>query len=387
LLGNEYEIRAREGENAHRERRLIRCVIDLEDRARKGRVLNVADVRCAVAHRKMSPRVVPVVIERLKDQGVDIAQDRHAKRAFPEAPATEEPLEPAGLLTRDLGRIPLRLRDEELSLARRYRAVVEASPAGKNRNRATEQSQGDGRAARHELLESNLYSVWSIARAYGGRGSLDPLDLFQIGAMGLMKALGRFDPERGVLFGYFAHSMIHQAIRRAIREQIRMIVVPTFVDAKLIALHRQTQRLTEGNGYRPTAYELVREFRWRVTTVGALRQLESDTVSIDETVAEGDQTLAETLVDRKAQKPGHDLERAELVAVLSRGLRALTPRERNVLKMRFGLHGGPRFSLQKVARLYGVCATSVMNIQAVALEKMASGPGSHLLPAFLFDRD
>lgn len=264
---------------------------------------------------------------------------------------------------REIGRVPLLTREEEARLAQRI-------------------ERGDPAAKRH-LIEANLRLVVSIAKKYAGRG-LPFLDLIQEGNRGLIRAVEKFEWRRGLKFSTYATWWIRQAIVRALMDQSRIIRIPVHLREAIYRLTGTTRRLLQEFGRDPTPAEIARELGWSVRRVRDLMQLIQDPISLDTPVGEAeDSTLQEFIPDEDALAP----DRAALLKVLKKDvgkvLSTLTPRERKVLVMRFGLDDGKPRTLEQVGGEFGVTRERVRQIQAQALHKLRQPERARRLRSYI----
>ena len=226
-----------------------------------------------------------------------------------------------------------------------------------------------GYAARSTFIAANLRLVVSIAKRYQASG-LPLLDLVQEGNLGLIRAVEKFEPERGFKFSTYATWWIRQAVTRAIADKGRTIRVPAHVGDAIAMLRRVSVELSRLHGREPTILELARSTGLRPDRIVELRTAVHDMVSLSAPWADGDGELADLLADDRAEGP-HDaaasrLERDALGAVLAR----LTDREQRVLELRFGLTGGAPRTLEDVGKEFSLTRERIRQIEAKALTKL-----------------
>jgi RNA polymerase primary sigma factor len=264
---------------------------------------------------------------------------------------TDSTPDPVQEYLHDIRDIPLMTTAEEQALAHRVK-------------------QGD-RAAAEEFTRRNLRLVVSIAKHYAG-GALPMIDLIQEGNVGLMRAVPKFDPTRGFKFSTYATWWIRQAITRAIADKSRVIRLPVHVGETLVKINSTHVRLTQTLGHEPTEREIADVIGLDLATVCELRRIGREPDSIDRPVG-GDEetTLGELVVDESELSPERmAAERAlakETDAVLTE---VLTPRERRVLDLRFGLGGNVAVPLEAVGHELGVSRERIRQIEEVALKKL-----------------
>jgi RNA polymerase sigma factor (sigma-70 family) len=250
---------------------------------------------------------------------------------------------------REIGRIPLLTREQEVDLARRARAGDEA--------------------AKQRLIESNLRLVVQIARRYRNRGLPLP-DLIEEGNLGLLRAAEKFEPERGTRFATYATWWIRQAVTRALANQARTIRLPVHVELLLGRYKKEHQRLTQTLGRTPSAAELARAMGTSEEQVDELEELRLQPVSLDASAGGGSRPLGDTIVDPAAD-PAAALtrlfhERADLAAVLD----DLAPNERTVLRRRFGLEGEEPETLEAIGQRLKLSRERVRQIETAGLRKL-----------------
>jgi RNA polymerase nonessential primary-like sigma factor len=250
---------------------------------------------------------------------------------------------------REIGRIPLLSREEELDLARRARAGDEA--------------------AKQRLIEANLRLVVQIARRYLNRGLPLP-DLIEEGNIGLLRAVDKFEPERGLRFSTYATWWIRQAVARALANQARTIRLPVHIEMLLGRYKRAHQKLTQTLGRGPTAAEMAQALGMTEEQIGELEELRLQPVSLDAPVGADARPLLDTIADAAAD-PADILtrlfrERADLVAVLD----DLAPNERTVLRRRFGLDGDEPETLETIGRRLDYSRERIRQIETAGLRKL-----------------
>ena len=257
---------------------------------------------------------------------------------------------------REIGRTPLLTMDEEVRLAKAI-----AKGEGK-----TPESQ----LAKEKLIQANLRLVVSIAKRYSGRGMSFP-DLIQEGNIGLIRAVEKFDYKKGYKFSTYATWWIRQAITRAIADQGRTIRIPVHMVETINRLIKTSSRLLQELGHEPTLEELAKELELPVERVIEIRRIAPEPLSLETPIGEEeDSHLADFIQDQETISPddaaGHQLLRERIVEVLSE----LTSRERDVLRMRFGLDDGYPRTLEEVGRHFQVTRERIRQIEAKAIKKL-----------------
>ncbi len=255
------------------------------------------------------------------------------------------------LYLREIGKIPLLKADEELALAQR---VV----AGE-------------KDAKDQMAEANMRLVVSIAKRYVGRG-LDLLDLIQEGNTGLLRAVEKFDPDKGFKFSTYATWWIRQAITRAIADQARTIRIPVHMVETINKLLRTQRRLTQELNREPTNEEIAKEMEIDVEKVEHIMKIKQDISSLDASVRddEEDSVLGDFIEDEDTVSPEESATSQLLKEHVKDMLGALTEREQKILKLRFGLEDGKSHTLEEVGQEFNVTRERIRQIEAKALAKL-----------------
>jgi len=286
---------------------------------------------------------------------------------------TLEELENDGYLTdavkiylREIGSVPLLTPEEEVELAKRI-------------------EKGDTEALQRFVL-ANLRLVVSIAKRYVGRG-LPLLDLIQEGNIGLMRAVQKFDWRKGHRFSTYATWWIRQAITRAIGDKSREIRLPAHINEELNRINRIRQQLSQTVNREPTPEEIAEKAGTSPERVRELLGYLQQPVSLDTPVGEeADSTLGEFVPDVRAnpeEEATDEVLKTEMDRVLDE---VLTPREKRVLQLRYGLGDGHTYSLEKVGRELGVTRERVRQLEKQALEKLRRGPAIRKLAEYMEER-
>lgn len=259
---------------------------------------------------------------------------------------------------REIGKYPLLNAQSERDLAKR---IVE----------------GDDEA-RNLLARANLRLVVSIAKKYVGRSpDLTLLDLIQEGNLGLFKAVDKFDYEKGFKFSTYATWWIRQAITRALADQSRTIRIPVHMVETIAKYKQVSRRLSQELGRDPLAEEIALEMNVDVEKIYQIEKIDQDTVSLESPVGsdgedEGKSVLGDFIKDDKILSPDQEVSRRILADQLKEILEELSPKEREILKLRHGLEDGIYHTLEEVGKKFGVTRERIRQIEAKALERIRS---------------
>lgn len=268
------------------------------------------------------------------------------------------------LYLREIGKIPLLTAEEELALAQK---VV----------------SGDKRA-KDKMAEANMRLVVSIAKRYVGRG-LDLLDLIQEGNTGLLRAVEKFDPDKGFKFSTYATWWIRQAITRAIADQARTIRIPVHMVETINKLLRTQRRLTQDLNREPTNEEIAAEMELDVEKVEHIMKIKQDISSLDASVRddEEDSVLGDFIEDEDTVTPEESATGQLLKEHVKDLLGSLSEREQKILRLRFGLEDGKNHTLEEVGQEFSVTRERIRQIEAKALAKLKKHKDSKKLMDYL----
>ena len=286
-----------------------------------------------------------------KDMGsMDEEEDLDDSLSMPKGIAVDDPVR---MYLREIGRIKLLNSEQEVELAKKILG------GGKV-----------GEIAKKKLVQANLRLVVSIAKKYVGRGMLF-LDLIQEGNLGLIRAAEKFDYERGYKFSTYATWWIRQAITRAIADQARTIRIPVHMVETINKLKKVTRKLAQDLSRKPSEEELSEAMGITINKLREIIKVAQEPLSLEIPIGkEEDSRLGDFIEDKDADAPvmtvAHELLREDLHEVLG----SLSPRERDVLRLRFGMDDGRQRTLEEVGQLFGVTRERIRQIEAKALRKL-----------------
>jgi RNA polymerase primary sigma factor len=268
--------------------------------------------------------------------------------------SVEPSLDSLRLYLRAIGKVPLLTAEQEVSLAKRV-------------------ERGDV-AAKRQMIEANLRLVVSIAKPHLGRG-LSFLDLIQEGSLGLIRAVEKFDYRRGFKFSTYATWWIRQAVTRAIADKARTIRMPVHMVERLNRVVHVERRLVQQLAREPQAEEIAAELELTTVEVREIRRIAQLPVSLEKPIGEQeDAKLADFVEDELAESPFEEAAVSLLCMEVEQALSALPERERQVIELRFGLHGGQPQTLEEVGRAFGVTRERARQIENNTLKTLASLP-------------
>ena len=324
------------------------------------------------------------VLDKLESLGVTVVDSAEIPDTSPAAmevpdPALNDDLSEADVISADdpvrmylkeIGRIPLLTSEAEIEVAKQLESD---DPAIRNE-------------AKRRLSEANLRLVVSIAKKYVGRSknSMSLLDLIQEGNLGLMKAVDKFDYQKGYKFSTYATWWIRQAITRAIADQARTIRIPVHMVETIHKVSRYSRQLLQELGHEASADEIAEKMGMSADKVREILKIAQDPVSLETPIGEEeDSHLGDFIEDNDSPAPAETASYALLRKHLCAVLHTLTPREEHVLKLRFGLEDGRTRTLEEVGKEFDITRERIRQIEAKALRKLRHPSRSKRLKDYL----
>jgi len=403
----------------------LRRLIEIGNR-NEGSV-TVDEVLVALGSPEPTPEFIDGITELLAGQGitVDPQEPEHTEVAVPDevlATAADAPLtrherptarrlamrertndhgrhgggtsDPVRMYLKEIGRVPLLTGPEEVSLAQRIEAGLQARARldelsgqtgdGVVAERARlDRIEADGEDAKKALIQANLRLVVSIAKRYVGRGMLF-LDLIQEGNLGLMRAVEKFDHTKGFKFSTYATWWIRQAITRAIADQARTIRIPVHMVETINKVMRVQRQMLQELEREPTVEELAERVDLTPARVREIQKISLDPLSLDSPVGEEDDSnLSDFIEDLQAEAPAEAAARKLLNEAVLMALDELSERERQVVRLRFGLADGQARTLEEVGKEFGVTRERIRQIESKTLAKLRHPQRSQKLRDYL----
>src|SRR5713101_5358817 len=322
--------------------------------------LSPDDILAGFPDVELDPDQLFRIFNVFRDMGVEIDDDLIATIEAMDSVSLDDPVR---MYLKEIGRVALLKAEQEVTLAK----AIEA---------------GDD-DAKHKLTEANLRLVVSIAKKYIGRG-MSFLDLIQEGNMGLIRAVEKFDYHKGYKFSTYATWWIRQAITRAIADQARTIRIPVHMVETINKLVRVSRRLLQELGREPSDDEIGEEMGISAEKVREIVKVSQDPVSLETPIGEEeDSHLGDFVEDKDATSPSDAASLTMLRTEVEDILDTLTPRERRVLQLRFGLIDGHQRTLEEVGKRFGVTRERIRQIEAKALRKLRHPSRSKKLKDYL----
>lgn len=313
---------------------------------------------------EITPEELEKVYKTLEDENIIVVNEYDKDKNLYDQLLKEVSMgDPVKMYLKDIGKVPLLRPEEETELAKCMK-------------------EGDENAKRL-LTEANLRLVVSIAKRYMGRG-MQFLDLIEEGNLGLMKAVEKFDYEKGFKFSTYATWWIRQAITRAIADQARTIRIPVHMVETINKLVRASRRLLQELGREPTPEEIAVEMGITEEKVREIQKIAQDPVSLETPIGEEeDSHLSDFIEDEASAAPTDAVSITMLKEQLLGVLDTLTPREEKVLRLRYGLDDGRSRTLEEVGKEFNVTRERIRQIEAKAVKKLRHPSRSKRLRDFL----
>ena len=350
---------------------------------KKKNILEIQEINDVFRDMELEPTQMEKVFEYLEANGIDVLQMNDDSNvddddleimlsdedevdmekidlSVPDGISIEDPVR---MYLKEIGKVPLLSAEEEIELAKRM-------------------ADGD-EEAKKRLAEANLRLVVSIAKRYVGRGMLF-LDLIQEGNLGLIKAVEKFDYQKGFKFSTYATWWIRQAITRAIADQARTIRIPVHMVETINKLIRVSRQLLQELGREPTPEEIAKEMDMPVERVREILKISQEPVSLETPIGEEeDSHLGDFIQDDNVPVPADAAAFTLLKEQLEEVLGTLTEREQKVLTLRFGLEDGRARTLEEVGKEFNVTRERIRQIEAKALRKLRHPSRSRKLKDYL----
>ena len=322
--------------------------------------IDVSDVLDLIGTADMDNRTLSEM-QAIEDEG--LPADLDEPEALPEDVENAKLDDPVRMYLKEIGRIKLLTPEEEQEIAKKM-------------------AEGD-EDARKRMSEANLRLVVSIAKRYVGRG-MQLLDLIQEGNLGLMKAVEKFDYTKGYKFSTYATWWIRQSITRAIADQARTIRIPVHMVETINRVLRTSHSMVQKLGREPTTKEIADELHIEESKVEEVLKIAQEPVSLETPIGEEeDSHLGDFIQDDEASQPSEEASYTLLREQLEEVLSTLTPREEQVLRMRFGLTDGKPHTLEEVGKEFDVTRERIRQIESKALRKLRHPSRSKKLRDFL----
>ena len=350
---------------------------------KKKNILEIQEINDVFRDMELEPTQMDKVFEYLEANGIDVLQMNDDSNvddddleimlsdedevdmekidlSVPDGISIEDPVR---MYLKEIGKVPLLSAEEEIDLAKRM-------------------ADGD-EEAKKRLAEANLRLVVSIAKRYVGRGMLF-LDLIQEGNLGLIKAVEKFDYQKGFKFSTYATWWIRQAITRAIADQARTIRIPVHMVETINKLIRVSRQLLQELGREPTPEEIAEEMKMPVERVREILKISQEPVSLETPIGEEeDSHLGDFIQDDNVPVPAEAAASTLLKEQLVEVLGTLTEREQKVLRLRFGMDDGRARTLEEVGKEFNVTRERIRQIEAKALRKLRHPSRSRKLRDYL----
>ncbi len=366
------------------EKEKVKNIEDLIAKSKEGKI-SADELNEAVEEMDFDNDSLDKFYDALEDSGIPLPDDISSSEmseieseveAFSTSDNMERILEQEGLAIDDpvrmylkeIGRVPLLTSDRERELAE----IMSGESTEEQKN-----------LAKRELVEANLRLVVSIAKRYVGKGMFF-LDLIQEGNLGLMKAVDKFDYNRGYKFSTYATWWIRQAITRAIADQARTIRIPVHMVETIHKVSRYSRQMLQELGREATADEIGEKMGMSAEKVREIMKIAQDPVSLETPIGEEeDSHLGDFIPDEDTPAPSDAAATTILREVIEKELHTLTPREEHVIKLRFGLYDGRTRTLEEVGKEFDITRERIRQIEAKALRKLRHPSRARHLRGFL----
>jgi RNA polymerase primary sigma factor len=283
--------------------------------------------------------------------------------------------DPVGLYFRQMSQEPLLSAEEEIELARRIQNGTSAharlaDTLDPNILAVLHAQISDAVEARQHLSRANTRLVVSIAKRYMGQGLPFP-DLIQEGNVGLMRAVDKYDHERGNRFSTYATWWIRQAITRALAQKTRTIRIPLHMTERIRQMYRVTQTLEQQLGHRPSVQDIALEMNLPVDVIRAMLDASQHAIALEKPVGEdGDSEFGEFLEDEESPSPVETATHHLLQETIETALQELTPRQSHIIRLRYGLNNGEAHTLEEIADLFGLSRERIRQLEREALNQL-----------------
>jgi RNA polymerase primary sigma factor len=298
--------------------------------------------------------------------------------------------DPVGLYFRQMAQEPLLTAQEEIELAKRIELGKEVAlrlqsmpDLDPEQRRQLEAIVRDGQAAREHLGRANTRLVVSIAKRYMGQGLPFP-DLIQEGNVGLMRAVDKYDYQRGNRFSTYATWWIRQAITRALAQKTRTIRIPLHMTERIRQMYRTAQMLEQSLGRRPTPEEIAAEMDIPAESVRGMMDASQHAIALERPVGDdGDSEFGDFIEDQDTPSPVESATQHMLQETIEEVLSELTPRQSHILRLRFGLGGGDPHTLEEIATKFGLSRERIRQLEKEALRRLRHPRLAHTLRDYL----
>ncbi len=355
----------------------IEVVDEIHDELKREDERRLRDVPVAVDRRKSAKKGKRTSKNDNNEETKNVESSGKANPLYLTTSSASATFDPVRMYLKEIGKVSLLTADEEVRLAKRIEAGLTAGKKLEENeiDDSTKKSSlkaiiRDGEMASRELVEANLRLVVSIAKRYANRG-MALLDLVQEGNLGLMRAVNRFDYTKGFKFSTYATWWIRQAITRAIADQARTIRIPVHMVETINRVMRIRRQMSQELEREPTQTELAEKTQLSIEKIREIERIQQDPVSLESRVGEEDDSmLSDFVVDPNDFSPQQISDRKLLIEALENALGDLNERERDIVRMRFGLDDGETHTLEEVGLEFGVTRERIRQIESKTLKKL-----------------